>query len=74
MAEITGLMSPETEKELADKLKFRNKILEIVDDPLVRIFDNKLLQPLKQKLPVEYHAVIIGALKEVVHEMEPIEI
>ena len=72
--EIIGLMSSETEKELGKKLKFKNSILEIVDDPLVKIIDNKVLHPLAQKLPPDILPVVIAALAEVVSEMPEIEI
>lgn len=74
MPEIEGLMSKETENKLGDKLKFSNRVLEIVDDPLIRIVDNKIFQPLKAKLPEEYHEVLINAIEQVVDEMEVIEI
>ena len=72
--EFVGAMSPETEKLLGEKLKFKNKILELVDDPLITIIDNKLLSPLVKKIPVEYQDVVKEALAAVVVEMTPIEI
>lgn len=75
MAEsFEGLMDPEREKTLGVKLKFKNKIAELVDDPLIRIIDNKLLEPLAKKLPPDVREVVSAALGEVIDEMEPIEI
>ena len=45
-----------------------------MDDPLIKIIDNRLFQPLKEKLPAEYHEVLIKALAEVVAEMPEMEI
>ena len=74
MEDFKGAMSPETEKELGEKFKFQNAILEIVDDPLITIIDNNLFDPLMKKLPAEYSQIFISALAEVVSEMNPIEI
>ena len=72
--EVVGLMSPETQKMLGDKLKFKNVILELVDDPLIRILDDNVLQPLSKKLKPDVKEVVVSALAEVVNEMSTIEI
>ena len=72
--EFKGLMSPETEKLAGKKLKFRNAIAEIVDDPAIALIDNNLLEPLARKLSPEVREVVTLALAEVVAEMPEIEI
>lgn len=72
--QIVGLMSAETEKQLGAKLKFKNKTAELVDDTLIRIIDNRLLQPLSMKLNPDIKAEVIEALAAVIEEMPEIEI
>jgi len=72
--EVVGLMSPETEKTLEQKLVFKNKIIELLDKPILGLLDNKLFHPLSLKLEPDVRAVVIEALAAVIDEMEPIEI
>lgn len=72
--EFKGLMSPETEKKLGAKLKFKNKIAELVDGPLVTIIDNRIFCPLAQKLPADIRKVLVEALEKVIDEMDEIEV
>jgi len=72
--EIKGLMSPETEKALGKKLKFKNVVLEVVDDPLIKIIDNSILDPLSEKLPEDILTVVRAALAEVIEEMPEMEV
>ena len=60
--EFKGVMSPETEKKLEEKLKFKNKIIEAVDGIAIKTIDNNLLSPLLAKLPEEVKPVFIEAL------------
>lgn len=74
MEEVIGLMSPETQKKAGAKFKFKNKIAELVDDPLIGIVDDKILHPLSKKLPPDIRLVVIAALEQVIDEMPEIEI
>jgi hypothetical protein len=72
--EFKGAMSPETEKKLDSKLKFKNKLIEAVDGLAVKTVDNYLLSPLIEKLPEDVRPVVIEALAAVVDEMPEVEI
>ena len=74
MRDFKGAMSPETEKTLGAKFKFRNKIAELVDDPLVKVIDNNVLDPLIKKLPEDIADIVVETLAAVIDEMEVIEI
>lgn len=74
MDEIIGLMSPETQKKAGAKFKFKNKIAELVDDPLIAIVDDKIFHPLSLKLPPDIRPMVIAALAQVIAEMPEIEI
>lgn len=72
--DFKGAMSPETEKELGAKFKFKNKIAELVDDSLIKIVDNNILDPLIKKLPEDIANVVIETLAVVIEEMPTVEI
>ena len=74
MSEFKGLMSPETEKMAGAKFKFKNVIVEAVDDLFISIVDNNILDPLAKKLPPEILSVVREALAAVIQEMPVIEI
>lgn len=72
--DFKGLMSPETEKTLGAKLKFKNAIAEAVDDPFISIVDNNIFEPLSKKLPSNILPFVVEALAAVIDEMPEIEI
>lgn len=72
--EFKGAMSPETEKKLEEKLKFKNKIIEAVDGIAIKTIDDQLLSPLVAKLPEDMQPVVIEALAAVIDEMPEVEI
>ena len=72
--DFKGAMSPETEKAAGAKFKFANKLIEMVDDPAIKIVDNYILDPLLKKLPEDVQDMVVEALAVVIDEMPEIEI
>ena len=52
-----GILTPEQEVKIDEKLKFKNPVLELVDGPIVRTVDNILLAKLFAKLEEKYPGV-----------------
>ena len=68
------LMTKETIKALGAKLKFKNKIAEAADDPLLNMFNNLVLDKVAEKLSDEVLNVVVEALETVIEEMPEVEI
>lgn len=68
------LMTKETVKALGAKLKFKNKLIEAVDDPALNLINNLILDKVAEKLTDEILAVMQETIATVIEEMPEIEI
>lgn len=68
------LMTDETVKELADKLKFNNKIAEAFDDTALKLLNKLVFAKLAEKIPEDILPIVQQALEMTVQEMPTIEI
>lgn len=69
-----GVWTPEQEKKVEQNLKFKNKYLELVDGPIVKAFDNLIVEKMLQKLAPEMQGLVIEAFGMVADEMQEITI
>lgn len=72
--DFKGALSPDSEKLLDSKLKFKNTWAELGDGYLIKILDNKLLSKVIQKLDGETADLVKTVLAEVIEEMPEVEI
>ena len=68
------LMTKETIKALGAKLKFKNKLIEVADDPTLNLINNLILDKVAEKLTDEALAIVQETIATVIEEMPEIEI
>lgn len=68
------LMTKETVKALGVKLKFKNKLIEVADDPALNLINNLILNKVAEKLSDEVLTVVQETIATVINEMPEIEI
>lgn len=68
------LISVEKMKQLAEKLHFKNKAIELVDNPVLNLINNVLLDKIAEKLSDEALKVVQQTIEEVIDDMPEIEI
>ena len=74
MEEKKFLATKETIKEFTGKLKFKNVLMEGVDDMIGVIVNNLLGDKLAEKIPDDILPIVQEAIKTAVAEMPEIEI
>lgn len=67
-------MTKETVKALGVKLKFKNKLIEVADDPALNLINNLILNKVAEKLSDEVLTVVQETIATVINEMPEIEI